>query len=51
MLLITIGSMFNGNLRMLNNARETNAFCASKMLFLSIVTYTANVDNATWNKV
>jgi len=26
MLLITIGSMFNGNLRMLNNARETNAF-------------------------
>jgi len=26
MLLITIGSMFNGNLRMLNKARDTNAF-------------------------
>lgn len=51
MLLMTIGSMFSGNLRMLNNARETKAFWASKMLFLSIMTYTANVDRATWNKM
>lgn len=49
MLLITIGSMFSGNLRMLNKARDTNAFWASKTLFLSILTYTANVDKATWN--
>lgn len=49
MLLITIGSMFSGNLRMLNKARDTNAFWASKTLFLSILTYTAKVDKATWN--
>lgn len=47
MLLMTWGSMLSGNLRMLNSESDTKAFSASRTLFSSTVTYTANVVNAT----
>lgn len=49
-LLITWGSMLSGNLRILKSDSDTKAFSASKMLFSSTLTYTANVVNATWKK-
>lgn len=48
MLLMTWGSMFRGNRRMLKSESDTKAFSASRTLFSSTVTYTANVVNATW---
>lgn len=48
MLLMTWGSMFNGNLRMLKSESDTKAFSASRMLFSSTDTYTAKVVSATW---
>lgn len=47
MLLMTWGSMFRGNLRMLKSESDTKAFSASRMLFSSTVTYTAKVVSAT----
>lgn len=47
MLLITCGSIFKGNLKMLKRDKDTKAFSASKILFSSTVTYTANVVKAT----
>lgn len=47
MLLMTMGSMLRGKRRMLNRARDTKAFCASRTFFSSTSTYTANVDSAT----
>lgn len=38
MLLMTMGRIFRGNRRMLNKAKDTKAFWASRMLFLSMVT-------------
>lgn len=46
-LLMTCGSMFKGNLKMLKRESETKAFSASKTLLLSTFTYTANVVSAT----
>ena len=50
MLLITMGNMLRGKRRMLNSARETNAFWASSTLFSSESTYTAKVDRATYRE-
>lgn len=50
MLLMTIGNMLRGKRRMLNRARDTNAFCASRTLCSSTNTYTANVERATFRK-
>lgn len=50
MLLMTWGSMFRGNLRMLKSESDTKAFSASRTLFSSTVTYTAKVVSATWKK-
>lgn len=49
-LLMTIGNMLRGKRRMLNRARDTNAFCASRTLCSSTNTYTANVERATLRK-
>lgn len=51
MLLMTWGSMLSGNLRMLNSESDTKAFSASRTLFSSTFTYTANVVNATWKHI
>lgn len=45
---MTWGSMLRGNLRMLKSEIDTKAVSASRMFFLSTVTYTANVVKATW---
>ncbi len=50
MLLMTMGNILRGKRRMLNRARETNAFCASRILCSSTNTYTANVERATFVK-
>lgn len=42
------GSMDRGNLRMLNNDKETKAFSASRMLELEDKTYVANDARDTW---
>lgn len=47
MLLMTWGSILRGNLRMLKSESDTKAFSASRMLFSSTVTYTANDVKAT----
>lgn len=44
---MTMGRIFSGKRRMLNKAKDTKAFWASRMLFLLTVTKTANVDRAT----
>lgn len=49
--LMTWGSMLRGNLRMLKSESDTKALSASRMLFSSTVTYTANVVNATWKHI
>lgn len=38
MLLMTMGSMLRGNRRMLKRARDTKAFCASRMFVSSTST-------------
>ena len=48
MLLITWGSMLRGNRRMLKSESDTKALSASRTLFSSTVTYTANDVKATW---
>lgn len=50
-LLMTCGSMFKGNLKMLNRESETKAFSASNTLSLLTFTYTANVVSATWGHI
>lgn len=50
-LLMTCGSMLRGNLRMLKSDSDTKAFSASRTLFSSTVTYTANVVRATWKHI
>jgi len=50
MLLMTMGNILRGKRRMLNRARETNAFCASRTLCSSTNTYTAKVERATFVK-
>lgn len=47
MLLMTWGSMFRGNLRMLKSDSDTKALSASRTFFSSTVTYTAKVVSAT----
>jgi len=48
---MTWGSMVRGNLRMLKSESDTKARSASRMLFSSTVTNTANVVRATWEHI
>lgn len=47
MLLITMGRMLSGKRKILNKAKDTKAFFASRTFFSSTVTKTAKVDRAT----
>jgi hypothetical protein len=47
MLLITMGRMLSGKRKILNRARDTKAFFASRIFLSSTVTKTAKVDRAT----
>ncbi len=47
MVAISIGNMESGKRRMLNSAKDTNAFSASRTLSLDDSTYTANVVSDT----